>query len=227
MAMTRIMQILLVAGILLGLGGTSAATPPAYEGPLGNPEEPALRPYKALWQGAKALVHRSSHCFVEGNLKTPVVGSVEVLRGVRQGAVDCLEYSYRGMQGSVPPRGDEYKQPGKANTVIEDDMLLRNASDLAVGIGVMRIGSQAGCAADALGAYAVQKGVDRWPVQGDVERQAQRKQAKLVRESRKAAAQKRQPAESRVEKARRAYLGRRYPVNRKANAAGSFLKLGR
>ncbi len=102
------------------------AVPPAYEGPMGNPEEPALRPYKWFWRGMKALVYHPVKSLVEGNVKTPVLGTAEVFRGVRRGMVENEASIWMGMMGAqVRPT----KEVGKANKFIEDDILLRNVAD--------------------------------------------------------------------------------------------------
>lgn len=101
--------------------GASYAVPPAYCGKLGNPEEPALRPWKGMYQGVRALLNRQHEAFREGNAKLPVVGSVEVFRGGRRGVLDCVEITGRSVAGAVPPRGDEFKKQGKLNTSIESN----------------------------------------------------------------------------------------------------------
>jgi len=214
-ASTRIGVILLVLTC-----AASYAVPPAYDGRLGNPEEPALRPYKAFWQGARAIVDRSKHSFVEGNMKFPLIGSVETFQGLRRGLVDCSEYTYRSMQGSLPPRGQEYKQPGKLNRVIEEDPALRNGADFVVGAGLLGPAQ--------VGVTVTQKAVNRLSFTDPEEREARREAAQDVWKARRArqreAAKPAYPV-SPVKRAQRRYLGDRAINNTKPRGTGNLLKL--
>ncbi len=228
--MKTLRQVLVVMVIAVLIGGASHAVPPQYVGPLGNPDEPALRPYKALWQGTKAIVHRSVKSFVQGNAKIPVLGSAETFRGVRRGVIDCAEYTYRSMQGSRPPRGQEYKAPGSMNDAIENDLFLRNISDFAAGGAVLELTLGEELAAGAIGIWTAQKAADHYPVQHEDKREAREDHAKEVREARKgrreAAAKPARP-ESPVERAQRRYLGKRRVENKKPIGAGNLLELAR
>ena len=117
-------KISVLLGVLSMMGLWADAVPPAYNGPLGNPEEPALRPYKWLFHGVKTLLHHPVARFNEGNSVLPGIGSLEVVRGAREGAVDFVESAYRGFIFSVPPQSQEYKRTGKANAFIDQDPLL-------------------------------------------------------------------------------------------------------
>jgi hypothetical protein len=125
-------RLVLVTMLLVGFG-TAMAVPPAYTGQFGNPEEPALRPYKWLWRGVKALTYQTANAAKEGNLKTPILGSVETFRGFRKGIVEFDESVFRGMLGAVPPQAGnrdlEYRWLLSANQFIESDALLRNVAD--------------------------------------------------------------------------------------------------
>lgn len=128
----KLMRTFLVLVMLIGCGW-AAAVPPAYNGPLGNPEEPALRPYKWMWRGFKALAYQTANHAKEGNLKTPILGTAEAFRGFRKGIVEFDESTFRGMLGAVPPQAgiDDYRYDRllKANQYIDQDVLLRNVAD--------------------------------------------------------------------------------------------------
>jgi len=119
-----------VLGCLAGgvLVSTVWAIEPAYNGPMGNPEEPATRPYKAMYRGMKALFVQPIRGFKRGNDKVPGVGSVEVFRGVRHGGVELIESTYTGMAGKLQP---EYTQLQTLNTLIDSD---RRVAALADGL---------------------------------------------------------------------------------------------
>ncbi len=125
-------RVLMLSMLLLGTTW-AAAVPPAYNGPLGNPEEPALRPYKWMWRGFKALSYQTANAAKEGNLKTPILGTVETFRGFRKGIVEFDESVFRGMMGAIPPQAGNpdyrYDRLLKANQYIENDALLRNVAD--------------------------------------------------------------------------------------------------
>lgn len=108
------------------LAGTLVATvawsiEPAYTGPMGNPEEPATRPYKAMYRGLKSLFVQPLRGFKRGNDKVPGIGSVEVFRGFRHGGIELIESTYTGMAGKLQP---EPKQLQTINTFIDDDRRL-------------------------------------------------------------------------------------------------------
>lgn len=139
----KLTRLFLASIILLG-SGWAVAVPPAYTGHLGNPEEPALRPYKWMWRGFKALAYQTANHAKEGNLKTPILGTAEAFRGFRKGIVEFDESTFRGMVGAIPPQAGikeyEYDQLMKANRVIDNDVLLRNVADYiatAYAVGVI------------------------------------------------------------------------------------------
>ena len=97
------------------------AVEPAYFGQFGNAEEPALRPYKWMWRGVKALFYQTGHGFVHGNMRTPVLGTAETFRGLRKGTFELSESTYRGLSfAPVPPKGD-YKKLSSFNEMIDGD----------------------------------------------------------------------------------------------------------
>lgn len=194
----------------------SFAVEPAYKGPLGNNEEPALRPYKWFYQGFKSLFYHTGDQFVEGNLHAPVVGSVQGLRGVRRGTVSLGESMYRGaVYAPVPPR-EHYKSLGAANTALESDMFTRNSSDFLFSWYF----------------FPVMKAVDNNPPEGDIKvgiRQKEAKETRIARTEAAKAREKSDPRESKMEKAQRDYIGARadYGTPKTKMGRGNLMKLGR
>jgi hypothetical protein len=118
---------LLISGFVCGVMISAAsAIEPAYVGPLGNPEEPATRPYKAMYRGLKSFFIQPVRAFNRGNDKVKYVGSLEAIRGVRQGTVELLESTYTGMAGKLQP---EPYQLQAVNTYMDDDRRLAALAD--------------------------------------------------------------------------------------------------
>ena len=187
-----------------------------YRGPLGNEEEPALRPYKWLYQGVKSLFWHTGDQFVEGNLHAPVVGSVQGFRGLRRGTVNLGESTYRGLVYAPVPSRSHYKTLGAANVAIEDDMFLRNSSDLLFSWYF----------------FPVMKAVDNNPIEGDVKVGIRQKEAKETRIARNEATKARKQTdlkESEMESAQREYIGARadYGTPKTKMGRGNLMKLGR
>ncbi len=209
-----------IAGILtlLCLSMGAYAVEPAYTGHMGNAEEPALRPYKWLWHGTKSLLFQTGKSLERGNLKTPVLGTVEGCRGLRRGAVELGESAYKGAVCAVPPRGKgTYKETGKANKVIENEALLRNSSD----------------AACSLYAYLALKAHDKWSYRNDEEADIMEEMAAKKRAERREPRQARKRAEveglTEVQKAQRTYVPDRSKAGSKKHqeGKGNLLKLAR
>lgn len=110
------------------------AIEPSHYGKLGNPEEPATRPYKALWRGLKALKYQTGHSFKSGNEKMPVVGTVEGFRGVRRGLIELGASTYRGMAGQYPAPVDELSW---SNQKIEEDRRRAALADLPSTVAII------------------------------------------------------------------------------------------
>ena len=191
--MTRAVWFLVLVATLFTTGGAFAVEP-AYLGPLGNAEEPALRPYKWLWHGIGSLFYQTGTSLEYGNMKTPILGTVEGFRGLRRGAVELGESAYKGVIFAPVPREEgSYKTTGKGNQVIEDDPLIRNTSDFAF----------------SLVAFPLLIAHDRWSVEEDEQATARQKKAQEIRATRKAARSEANARVSDVERAQRKYIGRR------------------
>ena len=167
-------------------------------------EEPALRPYKAVFRGVRALVFHTVKGLADGNEKWPGIGSVEIFRGFRVGMVELTNSTYKGMAGSKMP---DYKVTTKPNKVIEKDIVLRNAAD-GLTAGFVFAGAGAGVADAAKAGTAIfagQKIVDRSPVD------PKRKERADERKSRRKEAQER-------------YLEHRANINNKPENTGNLVR---
>jgi hypothetical protein len=210
----------LMAATALVAAGQARALEPAYVGQFGYAEEPALRPYKWLWVGLKSFGYQTQDSFVRGNMNTPVLGSVEVFRGIRRGSFALGENTVNGLlYREVPPKGF-YKFPGDLNNYVERDMLLRNAADFATIAVVWK-----------WYAWPLQKVVDHYPLEDDEKVQIRLDRARLIRQDRREAAEARNPLpdESRVLRSQRNYIGQRaeYGTTRKNRFDGNLLRLAR
>ena len=209
------------------LAGSAFGVEPAYKGDFGNPEEPAMRPYKWAWRGLKALVWQTGKAFKDGNEAFPIVGSVYAFRGMRVGIVELERSYWRGMCGANN-RSVTYKETGKANDVIENDVLLRNVADGATAIGVtgMLAGSPGRLEAAALArdvvsvpGSAVKAGAVIYGGQKVLDRSTPVPEWKPVKEW-----GKNEETQS-AKKAQKRYIGKRAEVNNKrAKGKGNFLK---
>ena len=226
----RRIKLLVVLSCCLAFG--AQALEPAWEGPLGNPEEPALRPYKWFWRGAKALVYYPFRAAVDGHVKkTPVLGLADGFRGLRHGLVEAGASVQMGMIGAVPR---PMKVEGKVNTFINEDLLLRNLADTAAtayALGVLR-GSgpfdteffsedpaiEGEAVQGTLAVVASQQISDQKPIERINAR------AEKVNESLRT---KKLPEASAVHKAQKKYVGSRVPVDTEIDEKGNLLKLAR
>lgn len=227
------MRVVLIAAVLLGgLAWTqpAQAVEPAYVGRMGNAEEPALRPYKWMLHGVKSLFYQTGNSFVRGNMHFPILGTAETGRGLRRGAFEVVESTYRGSVFAIPPRGKgSYKELGSMNEYIEDDLLLRNTTDFAF----------------SLYAYPAMKYVDHYPLEDDEKVDIRLDRAETIREERRAAQKARNETRSRqeaeaagaeevepesdVKRAQRHYIGERadYGKDKRKEGRGNLLRLAR
>ena len=202
--MKRLMLMMMVLGAACLWAGAGQAVEPAYEGRFGNPEEPALRPYKWFWSGVRALGHQTKSAFVRGNMNTPFLGSVEGLRGVRKGTLELGESTYKGAV-FAPVEKKRHLETHKLNAKVDDDLALRNLSDAAV----------------TWYAYPMLKYVDHKPLENDEKVEIRLEAAEDVREIRKEAADARAAASRmkedkdafRVRRAQERYVGGRIPFS--------------
>lgn len=189
-----------------------SAVEATYEGSYGNPEEPALRPYKWVWRGVKALFYQTGHGFAHGNMSTPVLGTAETFRGLRKGTFELGESVYRGLAFAPVPPKSSYKQTMRLNEMVDNEKARSNFSDLVF----------------SAYAFPVLKFVDWQPAENESRVHIREERAKATREAQNKAEAARQPEMDNVEKAQRAYLGDRYPKNsRKDVGRGNLLKLAK
>ncbi|MCC6145867.1 MAG: hypothetical protein IT368_18825 [Candidatus Hydrogenedentes bacterium] len=214
-----------VALVLAAAGPVRAdVVEPAYVGPMGNPETVAMRPYKWMWRGVKALAWQTKTEFRRGNLQFPVLGTAQTARGIRKGSIELIESAYRGSIFQAVPPKQSHKVLGAANGFIQSDPLLRNASDFIVSIPVLPVP-----------VFPAQKVVDWYPVVSDselAEMEAAAAEIRNYRERREAELQAQREIEAygRVQpewkRAQRQYLGDRYVENQGEEGTGNLLRLG-
>ena len=202
--MRRVVRVLL-ATVLLWTG-VSFAVEPAYIGPMGNYEEPALRPYKWLWHGVRSLSYQTVTSLERGNAKTPGLGTIYGLRGLRLGAVELGQSAFEGAKFAKPPAAGSYRQTGTANAMIDRDPLLRTVAD---------------CGTSSV--------LDYHPYNTLDEQEKALDHAKAVRQARKQSAEMTAAhySETPIQKAQRAYLGARTETNKKTPFMGNILKVPR
>jgi len=229
--MKRIAHAVFILALSLSLA--AQAVPPSYTGPLGNPEEPAMRPYKWLFHGVLSLLVQPVKAFKDGNLKTPVLGSVETFRGFRRGAIELDESVLHGLVFAPPPPRGSLDELGYINTFLEDDPFLAYVADFLAGgylygvaengaLGLDFVGNVLGAAKhgrDAVnfsaGIMAAQGVVDLLPMYDTVDRELVESRAADVRFNRRVNRGVRQPMETDRERAQRMYIGKRAMINRK------------
>ncbi len=201
--------------LLLGLTAAADVVQPAYEGQFGNPEEPALRPYKWMWHGLKSLAYQTGKGFQDGNMNFPVIGTVEIGRGLRRGTVEFAESTWKGALFAVPPNGtgEDFKDLGRWNEKLQNEPLARNVSD----------------ALFTWYYFPLLKFVDYYPVKTDEEVEQQKEEARQTREARKAAGPQPDPTKTRVERAQDTYVPDRVAAGSKKSddGRGNLLKLAK
>jgi len=223
MTRTRTWNLIIALGVFLSAG--AYAVPAAYVGPMGNSEEPALRPYKWMLHGLKALAFQTVDAIDNGNRKTPILGTTEGLRGARRGAVEVGESCFRGLRFSAPPHAHAYRKTGSTNQVIDNDLLLRNVADY-VFVSQLLVWAN-GHEAWRWGAliWTSQKVLDHYPAVGSVEQERMADKAKMARAMQAKAEAAKKPMTRR--EAQAAYIGDRIPQRKKDPYKGNILKLVR
>lgn len=211
----KFFRVLTILCAFLLVAGPAMAVEPAYQGEeFGNNEEPALRPYKWIFNGVKSLVWHTKDQFVRGNMASPVTGTAMTLRGVRRGTVELLESTYRGAVFAIPPEKGYHKEIHTANTTIEQDPFLRNSANFLFSWSF----------------FPSQKVTEHYPRVEHSRVDRQLEEAKEIREERREAYRKRQGpiVESRVKRAQRHYIGERaaYGADKAKEGRGDLTKLG-
>ncbi|MBX7257806.1 MAG: hypothetical protein K1Y02_15700 [Candidatus Hydrogenedentes bacterium] len=130
----KTLQVGLAALLAVASCGLAYAIEPSHTGPYGNPEEPATRPYKAMWRGLKALKYQTCKGVKDGNNKVEYVGSIEGFRGVRRGVVELGHSTYWGMAGTYPPPVDAVSPWNKR---IDQDRRLAAFADIPTTVGII------------------------------------------------------------------------------------------
>lgn len=87
---------LLVVALILA-AGIAAAVPPSYEGPLGNPEEPALRVIKWPWLGLRKLFVSTQSGLDSGIHKHPPAAIGEGAQGAAAGTRTLVHHTAKGV----------------------------------------------------------------------------------------------------------------------------------
>jgi len=121
-----------LTGLLL-IAVCAGAVEPAYVGRLGNPEEPALRPFKWLWHGLESFVYYSAESIQHGNSKTPVLGMSEIGRGLRKGTLELGESTYKSLLFAPLPPKEDHRRFGDVNTYLKHHPAARETADFLFG----------------------------------------------------------------------------------------------
>ncbi len=160
-----------MAAAVMLIAGVCQAVEPAYQGALGNNEEPALRPYKWVSQGLLSLVYHTGERIGHGNMKTPILGTVEGLRGLRRGTLKMTENTWNGLLGApLPKKGSkDYKKLGVLNERLEAETVRRNAGDFAFSWWY----------------FPVLKAVDTFPMETELQVDLRVENARIIRDARK------------------------------------------
>jgi len=231
---------LCVTMTLLVAAGSFTAVPAAAEDSdrdWEKVEEPALRPVKALGRGFAAFWYQTVQGLAAGNERLPILGSVEIFRGMRHGIVEFTEHTATGMAHSAPR---DWKVQGATNTVINEDILLRNAADFISTAAIARFPGNASAADSVLfasGVHVGQKIIERSPDNPDkdarLEARVQRARESYLMQVGHSRVTVEERARLREEepswkRAQRSYIGDRADVNpRDDRGGGNLLRLGR
>ena len=195
--MTRFVLLMLVVGLVFAI--SASAIEPAYVGPLGNSEEPALRPYKWIWRGIAAFGHQTKEKFVEGNMNTPILGTVETARGIRNGSTEFLYSFWKGILFTCPPQQHKYYQEKTELTKrVEADAVWKNVTEFM-------------CSGPA---FPMLVALDHVQVESDAKVQERLVKAREIQAARRQAQQSRQIKGNPVEEAQEKYLGDRITIKK-------------
>jgi hypothetical protein len=199
-------------------------------------EEPALRPVKAVGRGFAAFWYQTVQALAAGNERFPILGSVEIFRGFRHGLVEFTEHTATGMAHSQPR---DWKQTGTVNTVINEDILLRNAADFATNVAIARVpgNSMENSLLFGSSIWTAQKVLEQSPDNPDkdarLENRVQRARESYLMQvgHRTLTVEDRgrlREEEPSWKRAQREYIGDRADVNpRRDRGGGNLLRLGR
>ena len=199
-------------------------------------EEPALRPVKAVGRGFAAFWYQTVQALADGNERFPILGSIEVFRGMRYGLVEFAEHTTTGMAHSHPR---DWRETGTANAVINDDILLRNAADFTTSAGIARVGgaSLKNSVAFGSGVWAGQQLIEQSPDNPDkdarLEARVQRARESYLMQTGHRTLTVDERAQLREEepewrRAQRSYIGDRADENpRRDRGGGNLLRMGR
>jgi hypothetical protein len=104
--MKTLQRMLLITVVAMTAASLAGAIEPAHVGKYGNPEEPATRPYKAVWRGLKTLFggakHRDQDAATNNRGDTP-----KQRRAFRQFGYTM----YMGMAGTYTPPAKKVDKP--------------------------------------------------------------------------------------------------------------------
>lgn len=101
---------LIVTTVVL-LCGLAAAVQPAREGPLGNPEEPALRVLKWPWLGLRRLFVGIQDGLHSGIHKHPPAAIAKGAQGAATGAGILIHHTVQGLLHTPLPARQPLRQP--------------------------------------------------------------------------------------------------------------------
>lgn len=220
-------KLILTTLVLVAIAGSAAGVEPAYRGPMGNPEEPALRPVKWLWHGTKALAYRATNGIrdtrEDRRFRSLLRGTA---RGAGEGVAEVGESVFRGAIHSQVPRNQAYKERGLVNRWITDQ------APYYIGAAEQKERERQ-VATDLVHMPPTPDGIHEAPREarsGSSEQEPEMlqsaREAYLGEQRAKADRAEAEPV-SRVQEARERYLGDRARVNPPRPGRGNLLRLGR
>ena len=178
-----------------------------------------MRPYKWALSGIGAVFFQTGKHFRDGNMATPVLGTVNTFRGAGVGAIELGESVYNGMVFKPIVDYDEYKKIHRLNAAIDRDLLARNVRDgLSTGLVWWPL-------------YPALKLNDHYPLEDEEKVQGRIAAARAKREASEAAYQARQEKKQLTD-IETAQVGRNPEraergAEKKKDLTGNLLKLGK